>query len=179
MNDITLAAAGLPILGVFKVNQQASLPQFATEASACFDLKACLSPTDIVKKRVALTNIEVGVSISPDRNIDIHPGDRVLIPTGLIFDIPVGYSVRLHPRSGLSFKDGIVLANAEGIIDADYVDPVFVIVQNVSDVTCKIKHGDRICQGELVKVEAHLIQELNDAPQIKTSRTGGIGSTGQ
>lgn len=179
MSELILSGGGLPTLGVFKVNQEASLPEFATEDSACFDIKACISPTDTIKKRVGLTNLEVSISATPSREVVVNPGDRVLVPTGLILDIPRGYSVRLHPRSGLSFKNGIVLANAEGVIDADYVDPVFVILNNISDVSFTVKHGDRICQGELVKVESLLIAELNDAPPQKTSRNGGIGSTGQ
>lgn len=176
MTEISLG--GLPTLRVFKVDQEASLPFFATEDSACFDLSACIVPTDSIKKRVALTNIEVNISVGPNREVRINPGDRVLVPTGLILDIPRGYSVRLHPRSGLSFKNGIVLANAEGIIDADYVDSVFVILHNISDHVFTVKHGDRICQGELVRVEALLISEVNDRPLQKTSRSGGLGSTG-
>lgn len=175
MTEISLA--GLPTLRVFKVDQEASLPLFATEDSACFDLSACIHSTASIKKKIA-SNIEVNISVGPNREVDINPGDRVLVPTGLILDIPRGYSVRLHPRSGLSFKNGIVLANAEGIIDADYVDPVFVILHNISAHVFTVKHGDRICQGELVKVEALLISEVNDRPLQKTSRVGGLGSTG-
>lgn len=179
MSDTILSPGNIPTLGVFKDNQEASLPIFATENSACFDLKACLCPTNLVKKRVGLTNLEISISIGPERSLTLSPGDRVLVPTGLILNIPIGYSVRLHPRSGLSFSKGLVLANAEGVIDADYVDPVFVILQNVSDVPQTIKHGDRICQGELVKSESHLVVELNVAPTQKSSRSGGFGSTGQ
>lgn len=177
MSEIVLGA--IPRLGIFKDDQEAFLPSFATELSACFDLKACLSPTKVVNKKNALDNINIGVSIGPERSVTILPGDRVLVPTGLVLDIPVGYSVRLHPRSGLALNKGITLANAEGVIDADYVDPVFVLLTNTSDQPFVVKHGDRICQGELVKVESVLISEIVDRPQPKSSRDGGFGSTGQ
>lgn len=176
MSEISLA--GLPQLGVFKHDPDASLPMFATEMSACFDLSACLSPTSIVKKRNYMDNVSTSSTISQDRKIVVLPGDRVLVPTGLILDIPVGYSVRLHPRSGLALKSGITLANAEGVIDADYVDPVYILITNLSDVSFVINHGDRIAQGELVKVEPMIVTELQTAPQSKSSRSGGFGSTG-
>jgi len=57
------------------------------------------------------------------------------VPTGLIFDIPLGFSLRIHPRSGLSYRRGISLSNCEGVIDSDYVEQTFVSVINNSDVT--------------------------------------------
>ena len=96
--------------------------------------------------------------------------ERVLIPTGLILDIPEGYSVRLHSRSGLAWKDGVYLTNCEGIIDYDYVEPVFVMMTNISQSPKTINNGDRICQAELV--------EIPEPPTRKTERDGGFGSTG-
>lgn len=177
MNEIVLGS--IPRLGVFKNDPQAFLPAYATELSACFDLKACLCPTQVVSKKNALDNISVSISVGPERTLTLLPGDRALVPTGLILDIPAGYSVRLHPRSGLASNKGVTLANAEGVIDADYVEPVFVLLTNTSDQPFTITHGDRICQGELVKVEAVLISELQDKPLPKSSRDGGFGSTGQ
>ena len=74
-----------------------------------------------------------------------------MVPTGLIFDIPSNYSVRLHSRSGLSFKQGLVLANQEGIIDSDYVEPVFALMTNLTQVPIQIGNEQRIVQGELVE----------------------------
>ena len=101
-----------------------------------------------------------------------------MVPTGLILDIPIGYSVRLHPRSGLSLKQGLVLANAQGIIDSDYVEELFVLMYNMSDNVMTINNGDRICQGELIKTDKYTIEETLIQPKIKTDRKGGMGSTG-
>ena len=96
----------------------------------------------------------------------------------MIFDIPEGYSVRLHSRSGLAWKDGVYLTNCEGIIDSDYVDPVFVMMSNISQSPKTINNGDRICQAELVEKVYHSLTEIQDPPTQKTERDGGFGSTG-
>jgi dUTP pyrophosphatase len=113
-----------------------------------------------------------------NNQIVIQPGDRVMVPTGLIMDIPAGYSVRLHARSGASLKQGLVLANAEGVIDADYVQEVMVLVYNISGNAITITTGDRIAQAELVKDAEYDIVETAIRPMLKTNRTGGMGSTG-
>jgi dUTP pyrophosphatase len=86
--------------------------------------------------------------------------------------------MRLHPRSGLAWKQGISLANAEGVIDADYIQETFVCVLNMTDVSHVIKHGDRIAQLELVPVWDLRFEEVDVAPSQKTDRQGGFGSTG-
>ena len=101
-----------------------------------------------------------------------------MIPTGYILDIPEGYSVRLHPRSGLSLRHGIVLANCEAVIDSDYFDELFLLIQNNSEVSVNIHHGERLAQAELVKCEKYIIEETSVQPTQRTDRVGGLGSTG-
>ena len=110
--------------------------------------------------------------------LQIFNMERVLVPTGLIFDIPDGYSVILHSRSGLAWNEGLYLTNCEGIIDSDYVDPVFVMMTNISQAPKVINNGDRICQAELVEKVYHSLTEIQDPPTQKTERDGGFGSTG-
>ena len=105
--------------------------------------------------------------------------ERVLVPTGLIFDIPAGYSVRLHSRSGLAYKEGLYLTNCEGIIDHDYIEPVFAMMTNISQAPKSINNGDRICQAELVEKVYHSLLEIQEPPTQKTERDGGFGSTGK
>ena len=81
-------------------------------------------------------------------------------------------------RSGASLKQGLVLANAEGVIDADYVQEVMVLVYNISGNAITIHTGDRIAQGELVKDYDFEIVETVIRPILKSDRTGGMGSTG-
>ena len=110
--------------------------------------------------------------------IEIPSEWRVLIPTGLIFDIPISCSVRLYARSGLSTKQGLNLINSVGIIDADYIEEVFIPIYNNSLKKIKIYNGDRITQAEMVFNNRAILQYIQDKPISKSNRNGGFGSTG-
>jgi dUTP pyrophosphatase len=163
-------------LSIYKTHPDIVLPKFATKQAACFDLSFQAAG----KLEYSGYNMYNAPFTRPMSNnsIRIMPGDRILIPTGLIFDIPKGYSVRIHPRSGLSYKQGLVLANLEAVIDSDYVQETFVILHNRSEVDQTIFNGDRIAQAEMVKSEEYVLWEIFEAPTQKTDRDGGLGSTG-
>ena len=163
-------------LNVYKTDPNIVLPKFATKQSACFDISFQAEGKNMYSG-YNKNNAPFTRSLS-DGKIRIMPGDRVLVPTGLIFDIPEGYSVRIHPRSGLSYKRGLVLANLEAVIDSDYIEETFILLTNNSEVDQEIFHGDRVAQGELVKKEEYILWEINEAPTQKTDRIGGLGSTG-
>ena len=170
-------------LKFYRTTESAILPTFATKQSACFDLYANLINGEEVQYYQAIATKVLPRKVSFDINtnrsfIPINNEERMLIPLGLIADIPEGFSVRLHSRSGLAFKQGVYLTNCEGIIDSDYVDPMFAMVTNMSNVPVKIYDGDRICQGELVRCERYTLDESDEAPTQKTDREGGFGSTG-
>lgn len=169
------------VLKAFKLYPEVRTPQRATEQAACFDLCAYLGQPVFDVEGFFENNkpckAEIFDNVS-SRHLVIDPGQRLLIPTGIIFDIPEGYSVRLHPRSGLALKEGLVMANCQGIIDSDYVHETKIMVLNTSTQRLQIYHGDRIAQGELVKVENYSITETVTKPETKTNRTGGFGSTG-
>lgn len=169
-------------LGVYKLHADVQNIEHATTGSACFDISAYLPSGKVVnfynnlnEKKTIASREFVALSVV---GIALDPGMRALIPTGLILDIPEGYSVRLHPRSGLSLKSGVTLTNSEGVIDSDYVEEVFVSVRNISDKRIVIANGERIAQAELVKNVEYSISVLNKAPTQKTTRSGGFGSTG-
>ena len=167
----------------FKLNKEAQLPTFATKNSACFDIYANLVSDASVEYYGSVQNKLLPRRLSFDINsnrsfIQLNNMERMLIPTGLIADIPVGFSIRLHSRSGLAFKQGVYLTNCEGVIDSDYVDPIFAMVTSISNVPVKIFNGDRICQGELVRCEKYTLDETDEPPTQKTDRVGGFGSTG-
>jgi dUTP pyrophosphatase len=181
----TSASPGQPPLKFFKLVPEALAPEWGTEHSACFDFKACLvagTSLTVYRETNEKTQKTVGRQSIDDTTVksyvDLAPGDRALIPTGLILDIPFGFSVRLHARSGLSLKQGLVLANQEGVVDSDYVEPTFIILHNTSKAVATIYHGDRIAQGELVPDIEYELLETPNKPQVKTDRTGGFGSTG-
>lgn len=159
------------MLKIYQTNPYSSFPKFATMHSACFDIAACL-------KGNSVQIFGQNSSRWSNEEIYLYSGDRVAVPTGLILDIPEGYSVRLHPRSGLALKNGITMANCEGIIDSDYVDELKVIIVNNGGEPFVIKHGDRICQGELIKSLDYTLEQCYTKPVQKTDRNGGFGSTG-
>jgi dUTP pyrophosphatase len=110
--------------------------------------------------------------------ITIKPLQRLLIPTGLHIELPIGYEAQIRPRSGLAFKHGIGIVNSPGTIDADYRGEIKVLLVNLSDTDFVINNGDRIAQMVIAKHETIIwetVSELND-----TARgAGGYGHTGK
>jgi len=167
------------MLGVFKLHPSVKVPQKETEGAACFDLRLCLDHVDTVAFHDADNKkIKVPFDGNKDRLV-IAPGERVLAPTGIIFEIPEGYSLRLHSRSSMSWKLGLRLGNSEGIIDSDYFHETFVMLHNTSNLGVSISNGERICQAELVRSQSLNIGEITKQPSQTTDRTGGFGSTGE
>jgi dUTP pyrophosphatase len=86
--------------------------------------------------------------------------------------------MRIHPRSGTSFRDGLTLTNAEGVIDSDYVGETLISVFNLSAVDVVVDHEDRIAQGEIVQMLIPEFFKSSSVPETMT-RSGGFGSTGR
>jgi dUTP pyrophosphatase len=181
-------------VNVYRLRDDIELPTFGTTYAACFDLS--FQPTTEFVKGYDSLNTEVKRNVTSEGEIFVYPGDRLLIPTGLIFKLehkitietyadiardplPINsYSIRLHPRSGLSLKKGLILANCEGIVDADYQEEVFVLLTNVSKIVSTIRSGDRIAQGEVVCNEPFIFTAVQNRPEKYTERNSGFGSTG-
>ena len=162
-------------LKIWKTHRDVQIPKHQTTQSACFDLAFQTAGKRDFK---GYSHMNKPFARELRDRLTIAPGERALIPTGCIMDIPEGYSVRLHARSGTSLKQGLVLANAEGVIDSDYVEEVFVILHNISGNAVTIENGDRIAQAELVKNVEYSVEETPARPLPKTNRAGGFGSTG-
>jgi dUTP pyrophosphatase len=130
------------------------LPAYATNGSAGMDIRA---------------NLENAVTL--------QPLERQLIPTGLFIELPEGYEAQVRPRSGLALKQGITCLNSPGTVDADYRGELKVILINLSNTAQTIRHGDRIAQVVIAKVERAalvMVQELNQTIRGQ----GGFGHTG-
>lgn len=164
-------------LNVYKAHPDVAIPKFATEDAACFDL-AFWAKGKTEYEGFNADNAPIKRPMHNGNRIFLSPGDRIKVPTGLIFDIPKGFSVRVHSRSGLALKQGLVLVNAEGVIDSDYVQETFVLIINTGNNSAWINEGDRIAQAELVRDYDYEIVEIDAAPDRKTDRDGGMGSTG-
>jgi dUTP pyrophosphatase len=165
----------MTVLKIWKTHYDVKVPKHHTSQSACFDLAFSSAGKGNYS---GYSHMNKPFTRQMRGSITIAPGERVLVPTGMIMDIPEGYSVRLHARSGTSLKQGLVLANAEGVIDADYVEEVFIMIYNISGNAITINSGDRIAQAELVKNAEYTIEQTPARPVPKTQRHGGFGSTG-
>jgi dUTP pyrophosphatase len=102
----------------------------------------------------------------------------MIIPSGLYFDIPEGCNLEIFARSGISLKRKLNIINSVGKIDEDYVDQLYILVFNNSKRREFIEHGERIAQGEFKEyIQAKFIL-LDQKPDLKTTRTTGLGHTG-
>ena len=117
------------------------------------------------------------VRVALMKEITLAPGERALVPTGLIMAIPQGYEVQIRPRSGLAIKHGITMVNSPGTIDSDFRGEIHLIVINHGQQAFTVKHGDRMAQM--------VVQKIHQAEIIQTSKVdrtqrgnGGFGSTG-
>lgn len=114
---------------------------------------------------------------SLNEEVIIKPGERVLIPTNLVLEIPHGYEAQVRPRSGLALKHGVTVLNSPGTIDSDYRGEVLVLLINLGKEDYKINSGDRIAQIIFSKHEKVTLKP--DSDLSKTERDmGGYGSTG-
>jgi len=163
-----------PTLGVYSLS--GVHPEKATAGSAAVDLTAYLPAESLVPIRSAVEGSYEGVVDKLNR-IAIPAGSRALIPTGLFFDIPEGYVMKVFARSGFSFKTGMSLTNSVGIIDSDYKEELFISMINLSGNTVLIGDGERIAQAILEPCEFKTIV-LTSKPTRTTERSGGFGSTG-
>ena len=138
-------------------DNELELPRYETKDAAGADIRACL------EEREPLV---------------IKPGQRVLVPTGLRFEIPSGYEVQVRPRSGLSLKTNLLVVNSPGTIDADYRGEVKVILGNFGKLDEVIEHGDRVAQivfCPITQADFEVVDELTDTER----GSGGFGSTGK
>ena len=135
-------------------NFKGELPKYETEGSSGLDVRAQL-----------------------EQPLELKPGERTLVPTGLSFAIPYGYEIQARPRSGLAFKKGLTLLNTPGTIDADYRGEVKIILANLSQEAVLIEDQERVAQLVLCPVLQANLQVVDDLSE--TSRgAGGFGSTG-
>jgi dUTP pyrophosphatase len=167
-------------LKVYKNKENATLPSKATTGSACFDVQAAFEVGDkIVTYNSWNKQCYVPAKIIAGKvGFQLHPNNRVLVPTGLIFDVPEGHVLKMYVRSSVALKKGLVMVNGVGVIDSDYVDESYILLQNISDSLVVIEKGERLAQVELQKLDDVTITETTVKPVQKTDRNGGFGSTG-
>ncbi len=132
------------------------LPAYETAGAAGMDLRA---------------------AVADDQPITLAPGQRALVPTGFVMEIPEGFEAQIRPRSGLAFKNGITCLNTPGTIDSDYRGEVKVLLINLGDEPFEITRGMRIAQTIIAPVTQVRVQEATEASTTNRG-AGGFGSTG-
>jgi dUTP pyrophosphatase len=120
---------------------------------------------------------DVRVSTPEKKSIVVKPGQRVLIPTGLAMEIPLGYEIQVRPRSGLSLKSPLLIVNSPGTIDCDYRGEINIIVGNFGTEDYVIEHGLRIAQFVLCPVIQAQFLRVKSVTETQRG-SGGFGSTG-
>ena len=132
-----------------------ALPQYETAHAAGMDLRAAI-----------------------ESEIRIKPLQRVLVPTGLHIELPVGYEAQIRPRSGLAYKHGISIVNSPGTIDADYRGEIKVLLVNLSDTEFVVNNGERIAQMVVAKHETASWEQVESLADTARG-AGGYGHTGK
>ena len=131
-----------------------NLPTYATEQSAGMDLCAALT-----------------------ESIELEPGQRALVPTGLSIALPKGFEAQIRPRSGLAAKNGVTVLNTPGTIDADYRGEIKVILANLGSEPFTVERGLRIAQMVVAR-HAFVAWDIVDSLDETERGAGGFGSTG-
>ncbi|MEO8748658.1 MAG: dUTP diphosphatase [Rhodanobacter sp.] len=154
MSGVSTVDVALKILDP-RLGESIALPVAATAGSAGMDLRAAV-PAALV----------------------LQPGDTALVPTGLALHIAdANWCALIVPRSGLGHKQGLVMGNLVGVIDADYQGPLMISCWNRGREPCTINVGDRIAQLLLVPVARMSLRVVSEfAPSER--RDSGFGSTG-
>ena len=121
---------------------------------------------------------DAGADLATAEDVELGPGERVLVRTGLAIALPAGYAAFVHPRSGLAAKYGVTLVNAPGTVDAGYRGEIKVTLLNTDKYhPVRFNRGDRIAQLVIQRVERAVFHEVEVLPGSSRG-DGGFGSTG-
>jgi dUTP pyrophosphatase len=137
------------------IEDEELMPQYATDMAAGADIKAAIK-----------------------ENIELKPGESILVPTGIRLQIPNGFEIQIRPRSGLALKNQITILNTPGTIDADYRGEIGVILINHGKKSFLILPKMRIGQLVLAKVYQAEFIKTKELTITKRER-GGFGHTGE
>ena len=140
-------------LKIRRLDPTVSLPCYATDEAAGFDLSA-------------------------SHDVTIAPGEVALVRTGLVIEVPTGHFLAIFARSSTPLKRGLAVANGVGVVDPDYSGPndeVMILVRNFTTREARIARGDRLAQGIILPAPRVSWQEVSDLREVTR---GGFGATG-
>ncbi len=122
--------------------------------------------------------LDLLAAVPEDKPLLMQPGQRALVPTGLMIAVPPGHEAQVRPRSGLALKHGVTVLNSPGTVDADYRGEVSVILINHGDEPFTIRRGERIAQLVIAAVTRANLVAVASLPSTDRG-SGGFGSTGR
>jgi dUTP pyrophosphatase len=121
--------------------------------------------------------LDLAAAVPADAPVEIAPGGRAVIPTGIAIALPPGSEGQIRPRSGLAARHGVTVLNAPGTIDADYRGELQVILVNFGSAPFVVRRGMRIAQLVIAAIQhARLVESANLDSTERAA--GGLGSTG-
>jgi dUTP pyrophosphatase len=121
---------------------------------------------------------DAGVDLHTAVDVQLRPGERAVVPTGIAIALPDGYAAFVHPRSGLAADYGVTIVNTPGTVDAGYRGEIKVIMFNTDNSSpVSFRRGDRIAQLVIQRVECPVFHQVAELPGSGRG-TGGHGSTG-
>lgn len=152
------STANSPLIGMIQLShgEGLALPAYESEGAAGMDLRA---------------------AVKDDQPVVIGPGERALLPTGLIMEIPHGFEGQIRPRSGLAARAGITCLNTPGTIDSDYRGEVRVLLVNLGQEPFSVTRGLRMAQLVVAPVIQARVELRSEAGETARG-AGGFGSTG-
>lgn len=110
--------------------------------------------------------------------LELLPGARALVPTGVALALPEGCEAQVRPRSGLALRHGLTLLNAPGTIDSDYRGEIAVLVVNLGTEPVRLRRGERIAQLVVQRLPRVRLEEVDELPESGRG-AGGFGHTGR
>ena len=141
------------IVSFKRIHPEAGVPEYAHDGDAGCDLRSMC-------------------------DLELRPGERAIVPTGIAMSIPEGYAGFVQPRSGLAAKHGISIVNTPGLIDSHYRGEIKAILINTDpEASFEIKRGDKVCQLVFQKVDQARFVEVDELDETVRG-SGGFGSTG-
>jgi dUTP pyrophosphatase len=121
---------------------------------------------------------DAGLDLASCERVELAPGERALVPTGIALALPEGYVALVHPRSGLAARHGLSIVNTPGTIDAGYRGEIKVLLVNHDRTQpVELRRGDRIAQLVVQRFERAVFTEVDALPG-SVRGAGGYGSTG-
>ncbi|GGO70866.1 dUTP diphosphatase [Nonomuraea cavernae] len=122
---------------------------------------------------------DAGADLYSAEDVELSPGERAVVGTGIAIALPEGYAAFVHPRSGLAARHGVTMVNAPGTVDAGYRGEIKVTLINTdAKEPFRLRRGDRVAQLVLQRVERAAFREVGDLPRSARG-AGGFGSTGR